>query len=47
MPLLLTQVMHEYTALENFWKRYNKVMGSWEGAQTTFYMASATINMGL
>ena len=24
--LLPWQVMHEYTALENFWKRYNKVL---------------------
>ena len=24
--LLVAQVMHEYTALENFWKRYNKVL---------------------
>jgi len=22
----LASVMHDYTALENFWKRYNKVM---------------------
>lgn len=36
--MLPAQVMHEYTALENFWKRYNKVK-----LQLRYDMPSVTV----